>query len=489
MRALDAPPHAAQQVTPRRWSRSRVLLVVLLVQDAILIYAALAAAYWTRYGLKIGPQIHDSTAFSGYQEVGLLLLALTLTTLHVKGAYRERLSTDVIDEAVVIFSSATIAVAALVVITSMLHQYEYSRGVIVYMWISLIVFLVLGRAVNRSFRGRFHRNGWGARRLLVVGASDAGKIIMQSVMSRPDLGYEIVGFVDHRPLVSLADFGRFRALGGTADIPELVESHRVDDIIVALPASAHNDVWSIVKLCEQSGVGLKLVPDLLETSLSRVQVDDIAGIPLFDVREMPLRRAAWVGKRALDLVLGTIICLASLPVVAVLALLIKLESKGPAFIVQERVGQNGRHFKCLKLRTMRVDADQVLDSLLDRNQHSGPIFKMRDDPRCTRVGRHIRRLSLDELPQVGNVVLGDMSLVGPRPPLPREVELYDSWQLRRLETKPGMTGIWQVSGRSDLSFDEMVMMDIMYVDNWSLSLDLKILLRTFVAVLAARGAY
>ncbi|HLJ67383.1 MAG TPA: sugar transferase [Chloroflexota bacterium] len=488
MRALDAP-HAREQVPARRWSRSRVLPTVLLVQDAVLVYAALAFAYWTRYGLRIGPQVHDSTAFSGYQQVGLLLLALTLGTLHIKGAYRERLSTDVIDEAVIIFSSATIAVAAVVVVMSMLHQYEYSRGVIVYMWLSLIVFLVLGRTVNRSIRGWSHRHGWGSRRLLVVGASDAGKIIMQSVVSRPDLGYEVVGFVDHRPLSPMADFGRFRAIGQISDIPEIVETYRVDDIIVALPASAHNDVWSIVKLCEQSGVALKLVPDLLETSLSRVQVDDIAGIPLFDVREMPLRRAAWLGKRALDIVLGSLICLLSLPLVAILGLLVKLESEGPAFIIQERVGQNGRTFRCHKLRTMRVDADQILETLLDQNQHAGPIFKMRDDPRCTRVGRHIRRFSLDELPQIWNVVRGDMSLVGPRPPLPREVQFYDSWQMRRLETKPGMTGIWQVSGRSDLSFDEMVMMDVMYVDNWSLSLDLKVLLRTVVAVVAARGAY
>jgi lipopolysaccharide/colanic/teichoic acid biosynthesis glycosyltransferase len=173
----------------------------------------------------------------------------------------------------------------------------------------------------------------------------------------------------------------------------------------------------------------------------------------------------------------------------VLALLIRLDSDGPIFIKQERLGRNGRRFSCYKLRTMRTDADKLLPALRTRNEASGPLFKMRNDPRRTRVGRYIRRLSLDELPQVWNVVRGDMSLIGPRPPLPDEVQQYDSWHLRRLEATPGMTGLWQVSGRSDLSFDEMVMMDITYIDNWSLTLDFRILMRTVTAVLAGRGAY
>jgi lipopolysaccharide/colanic/teichoic acid biosynthesis glycosyltransferase len=178
-----------------------------------------------------------------------------------------------------------------------------------------------------------------------------------------------------------------------------------------------------------------------------------------------------------------------LPILAILAILIKLDSAGPILIRQERVGRNGRHFYCWKLRTMRVGADSLLAVLQTNNEANGPIFKMRKDPRVTRVGRYLRRLSLDELPQAWNVVCGEMSLVGPRPPLPHEVTRYEPWQLRRLETTPGITGLWQVSGRSDLAFDEMVMMDITYIDTWSLGLDLKILFRTVSAVLAARGAY
>jgi exopolysaccharide biosynthesis polyprenyl glycosylphosphotransferase len=314
-------------------------------------------------------------------------------------------------------------------------------------------------------------------------------MIMQSVQNRPDLGYEVVGFVDRRSPSRAPTFGRFQRLGAIADIPALVESERIDEIIVALPGSAHQQVWPVVTMCELSGVGLKLVPDLFEMSLSRVNIDDIAGIPLLAVKEKSARRAGRVMKRCLDVLVGSVTLLVGLPILAILAILIKLDSAGPILIRQERVGRNGRHFYCWKLRTMHVGADSLLAVLQTDNEANGPIFKMRKDPRVTRVGRYLRRLSLDELPQAWNVVCGEMSLVGPRPPLPHEVTRYEPWQLRRLETTPGITGLWQVSGRSDLAFDEMVMMDITYIDTWSLGLDLKILFRTVSAVLAARGAY
>jgi lipopolysaccharide/colanic/teichoic acid biosynthesis glycosyltransferase len=189
------------------------------------------------------------------------------------------------------------------------------------------------------------------------------------------------------------------------------------------------------------------------------------------------------------MVLATLLLILTAPITGLLGLLIRLESQGPAFLRQERVGVNGKPFTCLKLRTMRVDASDVQASLQAMNESDGPLFKLRNDPRCTPLGKRIRRWSLDELPQLWNVVRGDMSLVGPRPPLPHEVAKYDQRQMRRLEVKPGMTGIWQISGRSDLSFDEMVMMDIHYVENWSLGLDVTIMLRTVAAVLARHGAY
>jgi len=312
---------------------------------------------------------------------------------------------------------------------------------------------------------------------------------MQSVMNRRDLGYLLVGFVERRGVVDVKDFGRFRALGTVADIPSVIPERRVDDVIIALPSSSHEEIMSVLALCEQHGVAVKLLPDLFELSLSRVQIDNIAGIPLLDVREQPLRPIARAVKRAMDVLVAAVMLTFTLPVAAVIALLIRLESSGPPLLRQERVGMGGRAFCCWKFRTMRSDAEVMQEALLSINEATWPMFKMRHDPRVTGIGRTIRRWSLDELPQLWNVLVGDMSVVGPRPPLLSEVREYEAWHHRRLEVKPGLTGLWQVSGRSDLPFDEMVYMDIYYVENWSLALDIKIMLRTVIAVLARQGAY
>ncbi len=473
----------------RRGGHRRFLPLTLAATDVILIYAALAGAYWVRYTLGIGPQIQVRVQFAAYQPLALLLLAAMLVVLFAKGAYRPRLSTDIVDEIGSIFSATTIAVAAVVVITAMLHFDVYSRGVIVYLWLLLIVFVTIGRSVYHAVQGYCHRRGWGTVNVLVVGATDAGKLVMQSMMSRPDLGYQLCGFVYQRDAAQVRDFGRFRALGTVADLPVLIKSGALDELIIALPASDHEEVWQIMNLCESNGVGLKLVPDLFEMSLSRVRVDDIAGIPLLDVREQPLRRAARATKRALDVMLASIMFLFCLPLMAALMALIRLESRGHALLRQERVGLAGQPFRCFKLRTMKDGADEMRPALLPLNEMDGPMFKMRNDPRHTRIGRWMRSWSLDELPQLINVLRGEMSIVGPRPPLPVEVQQYETQHARRLEVKPGMTGIWQVSGRADLPFDEMVLMDVFYVDNWSIALDVRILIRTVTAVLRRHGAY
>jgi exopolysaccharide biosynthesis polyprenyl glycosylphosphotransferase len=224
-------------------------------------------------------------------------------------------------------------------------------------------------------------------------------------------------------------------------------------------------------------------------NLSRVEIDDIAGIPLLDVRERPARQLARMAKRALDIVVAAVGLAISLPFVFLFMLLIRLESKGRPLLRQVRVGTGGRHFTCFKLRTMQDGAEERRLDLEHLNDSSGPLFKIKEDPRRTRVGRFLRAWSLDELPQLINVLRGEMSVVGPRPALPAEVDQYESWHCRRLEVKPGLTGIWQVSGRSDLPFDEMMLMDVYYVDNWSPALDARILLRTVRAVLRRDGAY
>ncbi len=224
-------------------------------------------------------------------------------------------------------------------------------------------------------------------------------------------------------------------------------------------------------------------------TLSRVVVDNLDGIPLLSVRELSLREWQVALKRALDVVVAGLGVLLLSPVLLLTALAIRLDSPGPVIFRQTRVGRGGQEFTCLKFRTMCVDAEARLAELKRQNEANGPWFKMRHDPRSTRVRRLLRRTSLDELPKLWNVLRGEMSLIGPRPNLPSEVQAYEPWHYRRLEITPGMTGLWQVSGRSELSFDEMVLLDVYYIENWSPILDLHILLKTIPTVLLGSGAY
>lgn len=486
---FEVKPARVLRAQRRASAASRLAPVCLVAIDCSLVYVAFLLAYQLRYTFKLGPQIQAHMTLENYWPIGAMLIGIMIPTLVFKGGYASRFGRELLDEVVTVFSAATITMAAIVVVTTMTHHWDWSRGLIVYLWILVIVLLILGRALFRAVQTALFRRGVGVRRLVVVGANDVARMVMQSVVQRPDLGYQLAGFVVDRSFPAVKDFGRFRALGTVNDIPEMAEAGEVDEIIVALPASAHEEVVPILGACERYGVGLALVPDLFETSLGRVRIDDLAGIPLLDVRDQAVRRLERGAKRALDITVSGAVLAISVPFMAAIALLIRLESGRPVVLRQTRVGVNGKFFQCLKFRTMRRDALDLRTVLHEYNESDGPLFKMRKDPRCTAVGRRLRRLSLDELPQLWNVLVGEMSLVGPRPPLPEEVALYDERQRRRLEVKPGMTGIWQVNGRSDLGFEEMITMDLYYVQNWSLLLDCKILLRTVAAVLRRDGAY
>jgi exopolysaccharide biosynthesis polyprenyl glycosylphosphotransferase len=228
---------------------------------------------------------------------------------------------------------------------------------------------------------------------------------------------------------------------------------------------------------------------LFEVMTSRVLVSEVAGVPLVTIRGISLTPSRMALKRAFDLLVSGLVLIVGLPIWAICALLVKLTSPGPLFYSQGRIGRHGEPFRMYKFRTMYVDADARLEALRAENEASGPIFKMRNDPRVTAVGRWLRKFSIDEVPQVINVFTGEMSFVGPRPPLPYETREYEDRHWRRLEVTPGMTGLWQVSGRSSLTFEEMVRLDVFYIENWSVGLDVAIILRTVPAVLFARGAY
>jgi exopolysaccharide biosynthesis polyprenyl glycosylphosphotransferase len=325
--------------------------------------------------------------------------------------------------------------------------------------------------------------------VLVVGAGEVGRTIMRNMVAQPELGYHVVGFVDDKPERGSRDLGRLKGLGGTEQIPQVIEAQKVDAVIITLPWLYHRKILGIMAQCERAMVSVRIVPDIFQMSLSNVDVDDLNGIPLIGVKEVSIKGWNLAVKRAIDVLFAAVALVLASPMMLVTAILIRLDSPGPVIFRQDRVGRGARAFTLFKFRSMREGAEEEKAALASMNEASGPLFKIREDPRRTKLGAFLRRWSLDELPQLYNVLRGEMSLIGPRPALPSEVARYQEWHRKRLQTWPGLTGLWQVSGRSELSFDEMVLLDIYYIENWSLLMDLQIALRTIPAALLGRGAY
>lgn len=463
---------------------------VLLALDITLSILGLALAYIARYVLRIGG-LHQTIVPIPVMTASLLgigAVVLTVLELARAGAYRRSLSMSAFDGYVAVLRAVTIAMAAVIVTSAALQEQTISRLTYPYAWLLIVGLLFAGRGLRTLLLARIYRTGRGARRVVVVGATSVGKMVMQNMAARVDAGYRVVGFVGEHAGTPHR-FGRFQRLGTLSDLDVVLSKYDVDEVIVALPSAAHGRIAEIFAHCKQASIPTKFVPDLFDLRLSRVRLDAVAGIPLIDVRNDRLHGLRPALKRLLDITVAAAALLAASPILVITALAIKLESPGPLLFRQERLGKDHKPFTIYKFRSMRTDAERQLALLLEHNEASGPIFKMRNDPRVTRVGRIIRTLSVDELPQLWNVVRGDMSLVGPRPPLEREVEKYEDWHRRRLEVTPGITCLWGVSGRSKLDFDEMVMLDLYYIDNWSLGLDLRILVRTALTLLRPSGAY
>ena len=466
----------------------RVLSVMLLLGDLTATNVAFFLAWYFRYALELGGVVVDEfdTPYETYVPVQLGLSLVVALALYARRLYSLPKSASWLDEVSGVISSSALGVMIAFATVSMTRYPAQSRLTYIYAWFFCIVLVSCWRLVFRLFRAWLHRRDIAVERVLVVGNNQLSWLIMQSLADQADRGYRVVGFVGLEPG---ADFGRFKALGTLNDLPEILSAHQVSQVFIALPSVPHREVLQIIEECRRRGVQPHVVPDLYEMSLSQVDLDTINGIPLIGFKEVSIRGWNLIVKRALDVSVSAVGLLVLSPLLALIAIAIKLDSPGPVLFKQVRLGKGGIPFTVYKFRSMYDGADKQRDLLRAFNEVRGPIFKMRNDPRMTRVGRILRRTSLDELPQLWNVLRGEMSLVGPRPPIPEEVEQYEPWHFKRLAVAPGMTGIWQVSGRSRLSFDEMVVLDIFYVENWSLGLDLRILLRTIPAVISGGGAF
>lgn len=463
--------------------------VALVVGDLLALNLAFLASYFLRYVLEVGGEIPGEfdVSYVDYIPIQAAMTIIFFVTYVLKGMYRMPRGISWLGEISSTLSATSVGVMVLFATVSMARYPASSRALFIYFWLLSIVAIGLARLLHRLLTTALRRRGVGIQRVLVVGGQNAlGRRIMHSIATERSQAVHVVGFVDLEPC---SDFGRFRCLGSVNEIARLVHQEKVNEIVIALPAASHEQMLKIIDHCQRGGVSFRVVPDLYQMRLNRADVDTINGIPLITLSQTQIRGGNLLMKRVLDVVASLALLALLAPPMALTALAIKLDSRGPVLFRQTRIGKEGRPFTVLKFRSMKEDAEKALAQLLHLNEASGPIFKIKDDPRMTRVGRILRQTSIDELPQLINVLRGEMSLVGPRPPLPHEVDRYEDWHRRRLEVSPGMTGLWQVSGRSEVPFDEMVMLDIYYIENWSLGMDLNILLRTFPAVLRGGGAF
>ena len=477
-----APP---ARPASRTVSRLRALLVGVALLDLAVLYVATLAASEARLALDVWGA--DSTGdLIGAATPWLLLTWIAL--LGTQGAYSLRHFGAGPDE----FRSVTMATllaAGLVGMFCYLVQLPLSRGFVLTTFLIGWPLLNIERYVVRKAVHRARVRGRLLHRVIAVGGpSGIGEVV--SVLERERyVGYQVVGAAIPFGVPETDDLP-VPVLGDTRNILRVCREQGADTVLVSRGgyASSH-ELRRIAWQLEGSDIDLVVVPSLTDVAGPRIHMRPVAGLPLLHVEEPQVDEAGGMSKRVFDVAVATAALAVLAPAMLVIALLVKLHDGGPILFRQARVGREGRTFHMLKFRSMRVDAEQLLAELQERNEGAGVLFKMREDPRVTPVGRTLRRYSLDELPQLLNVLKGEMSLVGPRPPLQREVDLYHDDVHRRLLVRPGLTGLWQVSGRSELSWEESVRLDLFYVDNWSMLTDLGIIIKTVRAVVGSSGAY
>ena len=478
--------------TTSRWSgaRSRYLralpLTALSIDVAVMVGIGLIAIVGRR---ELDIFTSSASVESSVTVAGPLIIAGWIATIALTGGYKRDLFGAGTDEYRRVFNASVIA-AGLSGVGCYLAKYDLSRGFFLLAFGAGIPALLVGRLLLRRAVQQARKHGSLRQRVLIAGSRSHVDEIAAVLRRETWLGYEVVGALTPEYDVAEETASGVPVLGNTTDATHMVGAARADVIFfaggsVGASSQFRNSLWEL----ERHDVQVIVAPSVTDISGERINIRPVAGLPLIHIDPPTWSDASRWGKRTFDLVGSAVLIAAFLPLLLFIAAQVKIYDRGPILFRQTRTGKDGREVACLKFRTMVVDAEEKLAALQQEIGFSGGLFKLQDDPRVTSPGKWLRRFSLDELPQLLNVLRGEMSLVGPRPPLPHEVEAYDARTSRRLHVRPGMTGLWQVSGRSDLTWAETVRLDLYYVDNWSMLQDLSILGRTVGAVLGSRGAY
>lgn len=472
--------------------RSRGWLVrrVLLAADLLGLVVAMALAEW------IVTAATHAGALSSRDEILVFLASLPAWVVIAKlyGLYdrdEERTDHSTVDDFGGVFHMVTVCTWLFWVITRLTHVAHPTMPKLVIFWAAAIGFISVGRAVARALA---RKNVAYLQNTVIVGAGDVGQLIAKKLLNHPEYGINLVGFVDAQPRERRDDLEHLALLGEMDRLPAIVRLLDVERVIFAFSNESHEETLELLRSLKDLDVQIDIVPRLFEVIAPGVALHTVEGLPLVGLPPQRLSHSSRLLKRSLDLLVVVPALIVLAPLFALIAILIRSDSGGPVFFRQVRMGASDRTFRIFKFRSMCVDAEAKKAGLAHLNQHlaagsDARMFKVPSDPRVTRVGAFLRRFSLDELPQLINVVRGEMSLVGPRPLILDEDQHVVEWARRRLDLKPGVTGLWQVLGRSDIPFDEMTRLDYRYVISWSLWGDLRLLVQTVPAILRARRAY
>ena len=474
--------------------RRRILLDALKLFDLAVMVVSFAFATVPAQG--VGRTISVNDFFSMRVKLSNLLLFVSLLILWhalfvARGLYASHRMASLASECTDVVMATTFGVLGLGGAAWLFHIRMASIPFLFVFYVTSTGILLSSRILLRTVLKQTRLHGRNLRNVLIVGTSNRALEFAEKIQAHPELGYHVMGFADR----SWDGIGRFHDSGHSLacdleGLPQFLRTNVVDEVVIALPIrSFHDDASRVAALCEQQGIILRVLSNIFNLKKSRSRAEEFEGDAF--ITHYTGVNEGWpvIMKRVLDFMLAAFVLILVSPIMLMAALLIKLTSPGPVFFTQKRIGQNKRQFKIYKFRSMATDAEAKMRQLEHLNEVSGPVFKIKHDPRITPVGRFIRKTSIDELPQLFNVLKGDMSLVGPRPLPVRDYEGFnEDWHRRRFSVRPGITCLWQVNGRSSIPFEKWMELDMQYIDKWSLWLDLKILARTIPAVLRGFGA-
>ncbi|CAN5461313.1 sugar transferase [soil metagenome] len=467
-------------------------MTALFLLDGILIQICLWVGMQLRFLLPLGGNLSRAWVpfyvYTPSWRLHFVVAGLWLISFLTLSLYTPRRIVRWFDEAQRLLTAHTIAALSLAGLLYM-AQIELARLTYLYFYLLTLFVLISYRSVLRTWHRLRQNTSSSVARILIVGAGKVGCDLVAEFQRQQWPGIEFVGFLDDNPQKQGKKLLGLPILGHLEDAVKIVEREAVDEVIIALPAHAHDQLANLVARLHENPIRVRVVPDYFGLAFFGATVESLGGIPLIGLRDPAIDDFQRFAKRLLDIFLATLGLLFTSPLFAAVALAIKLEDGGSIFYYAHRVGENGRLFRMYKFRSMVINADKLQNQVNQTDTHGHIIHKKVNDPRVTRIGRFIRRTSIDELPQLLNVLRGDMSLVGPRPELPWLVEKYEPWQRKRFAVPQGITGWWQVNGRSDNLMHLHTDQDLYYIQNYSLWLDLQILWRTITIVLRGRGAY